>query len=744
MAAPNPPTTPASSATPQGLAANIAQDIQNVSDFAASLGAAALQINNVGDIAKQAVAALSEQTIFSGLQQSIDLLKKRTQQQEDLDRQTVMTSALLERVTGMNALARRDVITQLGPDSLISKASADTFKAVNDYGEATIKFLNGTEVRALAVFGDINELFETFNAAILDDTRLTVAAQRGITYDLVENTRLATKQLGLSQADVNEIFQKELSETGKISGEALKDFEKTVLTTAQSTGLGVTLITKDLAKMTSDFSHFGMMTTDQMASLSVNIHQLGMDISDVTRLADNFSSFDKAASTMSNLAASTGATLDTLELFRLANTDQEEFIRSLRSQLEDQGVEFENLNFIQQKQIASSFGIDPRVAQRLLSDNFDMVTNITDQISSKKEETTDEQLRMTLASLGSLREEAMKVDAGALAARYASLKTASAAVAENLETVYSQTLQITDIGVSKLGGGLDALAEKAHMLRDSLIKFTDTSIKDVLGTNTALAKKYASYGKTASSAFASAFTEGLDNSQGLIFQVGTGMGSNLPAGLRKGAADAMPGSPSKIGKEITLGLELAFDKFADDKIASRFGGTLSEDIKKTLAAKRDEITRTISGIGRDIEAEATVATLSGDSQSGVNELIASRYKDILTADQVAKMRSGESGVAAVVTELYDAQIKKMSEKPVAATETNTQGQATTSGGQPTKIEVSPQDIKVHITLSGGDALTQVLVNEVIGRAIGDGISVSGYSNNVRLATVGAGDSNVAT
>lgn len=736
MAAPNPPTT---SSTPPGLAQNIQNDIKAVTDFASALSTAALQINNVGDIAKQAVAALSEQTIFSGLQKSIDLFKERTQQQENLDRQTVQTSALLERVTGMNALARADVIKQLGPDSLLSRASADTFKAVNDYGEATIKFLNGTEVRALAVFGDINELFESFNASVLDDTRLTVAAQRGITYDLVENTRLAAKQLGLTNADINEIFQKELSETGRITGDALKDFEKTALAVAQSTGMSVTLITKDLAKMTSDFSHFGMMSTDQMGSLAANIHQLGLDISDVTRLADNFSSFDKAASTMSNLAASTGATLDTLELFRLANTDQEEFIRSLRSQLEDQGVEFENLNFIQQKQIASTFGLDPRVAQRLLSDNLDMVTNITEQISSVKQESTDAELRSTLASLGSLREEAMKVDAATLAARYASLKTASADVAESLETVYSKTLQITDIGVSKLGGGLDALSEKARLLRESLVKFAGDSITNVLTDDPKLKAKYSSYGTE----LATSFAKGLKDIDGVIRQIGLGLGETIAQAIDEKTANIRGKSPSQFGLSITGGLEHAFKKFSDEKVAETFGMSLGDDLKKSLAGKREEIAGTIKSVGRDIEAEVTVATLTGTTSS-VNDLLASRYKDILTADQIVKMRSGEAGVAAVVEELYETQIKKLtaSTAPVpAAAAPSTPGTVAASTTQPTKIEVTPQDIKVHITLSGGDALTQVLVNEVIGRAIGDGITVEGYSNNVRLATVGARDLN---
>ena len=725
MAAPNLPGSP-----PSTPVQDLTRTVQNLKDFTSAVTDATSQVSNLATLALNAAKAVIESAEFKSLTGLTEAFKARIQAQEDFDRQTMMTSALLERVTGMNALARKDVMTALGPESLLSKASADTFKAVNDYGEATIKFLNGTEVRALAVFGDINELFETFNASVLDDTRLTVAAQRGITYDLVENTRLAAKQLGLTQADINEIFQKELSETGKISGQGLKDFEKTALMTAQSTGMSVTLITKDLAKMTGDFSHFGMMTTDQMGSLSANIHQLGLDISDVTRLSDNFSSFDKAAATMSNLAASTGATLDTLELFRLANTDQEEFIRSLRTQLEDQGVEFENLNFIQQKQIASSFGLDPRVAQRLLSDNLDMVSNITGEISAAKDKTSDEDLRKTLASLGSLREEAMKVDTTALAARYSSLKTASADVAESLEKVYANTLQFADVGVSKFGGGLDAMAAKAHELRTTLLDLSKATTSNLIQSDPDLIKKYESFGKESASSFA----VGLSSMKDVVAQIATGMADTFVSRVKAGMEHVTGKSPSPLGRSITDGLASAFKEFDDKKIATKFGGTLGDDIKKSLASKREEITSTIPEIGRVIEAEVTVATLEGGDTNRVNKLIADRYKDILTADQVVKMRAGEDGVAAVVTELYDAQIKKMA-TPTASPETTQSGQASTATGQATKIEVAPQEIKIHITLSGGDALTQALADSVIGRAIGEGIEVTGHAGNVKLATV---------
>jgi predicted XRE-type DNA-binding protein len=715
------------------VASNIQQDVKNVLDFAKAVEQAALSIKGVSDLLGDTLSATSEKSVFFTMQKSIDLVQKRIQEQEKADRQSVLASSMLERITGMNAIARAETIKELGPDSLLSRVSDGMFKTVNDYGKSMITFLDGTTVKAAAAFGDINELFENFNNAILDDTRLTVAAQRNINYDLVESTKLATKQLGLSQADLNEIFQKELSEQGEITGKALKDFEKTALTAAQSTGMSVTLITKDMAKMTSDFAHFGMMTNEQMASLSVNIHQLGMDISDVTRLSDNFSSFDKAAATMSNLAASTGATLDTLELFKLANTDQEEFIRSLRQQLEDQGVEFESMNFLQQKQIASAFGLDPRVMQRLLSDNFEMVDNMTTQFQAAKDETSDETLRATLVGLGSLRDEVSKLDVATLAHRVASLQGASAQVAQDLEKTYRSVLQLTDVGVAKLGGGLDDMVKKAEHARKMLVDFSENVVTQNLQATPALAATYDKVGHQ----IAESMARGLENSKPVIREIAFGVGKELVAGLKAGSSDLTPRSPSVFGTEIIKGIELAFKKFDDEKVAANFGGKMSDDLKKTLASKRQEITSTLQGIGAEIEAESSVAAMT-KSGADVNALIAGRYKDILTAEQVAKLRSG--GAEAVASEMYEKQIKGLAAPAAPAAGAAAATGTAATPGAPTKIELTPQDIKIHVTLSGGDALTQLLADAIIGAATSaDGIKLTSSGDNIKLATVGKTD-----
>jgi hypothetical protein len=243
------------------------------------------------------IAGVVEAVGTKAVADSFELYRSAVKKQEELDVGTVQTSALLERITGLNAIARKEMLKEaddmMAGNNMLQIGSNNMYKAIKDYQGATITLLDGTTAHATSVFKDVDGLFKTFNDSLADDTRLQAFAMKGLTYDLAETMRLGNENLNISTSTMNDIFQRELSETGKITGEALKDYEKSLVATAQLTGISVDLIGKDLSRMMSDFGHFGMMNKDQMLSLSVNLKQLGLDITDVTRLSDNFSSFDK-------------------------------------------------------------------------------------------------------------------------------------------------------------------------------------------------------------------------------------------------------------------------------------------------------------------------------------------------------------------------------------------------------------------------------------------------------------------
>jgi hypothetical protein len=388
---------------------------------------------------------------------------------------TQEVSDMILDITGMNATAIGQAA--YGVKGLTKDLADSSYEILNEYGKKKITLLNGISMDAAALLGDSKEFLSSYKDAVLNDTRLFRAGVEGLTEEVVENTRLATESLRMQPSEINEIFQRELSATGKISGEMLKTYEKTVLAVAQATGEVPYKVSQDLARMTSDFNHFGVLTIEQMGSLSATIHRLGLDISDVTRLSDQFSSFDKAAQTMSNLAASTGATLDTLELFKLANTDQEQFIVSLRDQLESQGIEFENMNILQQKQIAGAFGIDPVVLQRLLNDNFDTIGGLKEDIQGRVSIMSDTDMETALVDMGDLVKKAQELSSTELADRIASLTNASANYAKTIENSVRSTVFVTDRAVETMIGTRDSTINVLNDIQAALDKINESTVE---------------------------------------------------------------------------------------------------------------------------------------------------------------------------------------------------------------------------------------------------------------------------
>jgi hypothetical protein len=454
-------------------------ELREVGQYSSQVLGVIQQNTEIFKLFTNATFAFAENVRDLAIDQVVDRFRDLNTRIEGVAKSTVEVQGYLQSITGLNASALAS--TEYGVNTVAQKLSAATFKSVNDLAAAQITLNDGTKYSAAAFITNVEELTKDFQEAVLDDTRLFNAGVKGMSFELQKDIKITVDSLRLQSSELNEIFQKELSETGRISGEMLDKFNKTVMAAAQTSGQIPQMIAQDVAKMISDFSHFGTMTEAQMASLSVTLRNLGMDIQDVTRLSDNFSSFDKAVDTMSKLAATTGATLDTLELFELsAGGDQLGFITSLRDQLEAQGVEFENLNIMQQKQIASAFGLDARVLQRMLSDNFETIEDLSGEIEDRADRMSSEKVDSMLASMTSMAEKAKELSATEIQERITSMMAASERYAQTIEGSYKATVNVIQGVIDSMGGVRDQAFQRAEELREML----DGINKGIIDINT--------------------------------------------------------------------------------------------------------------------------------------------------------------------------------------------------------------------------------------------------------------------
>ena len=264
-----------------------------------------------------------------------------------------------------------------------TKLTANMFDITNAHGKEMITLADGSTKRAAMIYPTFEKLSKNFVEVLSRDAGLYTKGMDGMTNETLLSMSQAANAFSINQAALTEITRRELSATGKIQGDMLKEFQSVVIATSNITGESYRKISADVQGMLTDFTHFGMMSMEQMGSLSAYVGQIGLSIGDVGEIAGKFQSFDGAVSAMSNLAAATGVTLDTMELFKLANTDPEGFARSLKQQLSDQGLVYEEMDFIQKKMVAQSFGVSPQKLQALLSDQLNASENFTNQISEK-------------------------------------------------------------------------------------------------------------------------------------------------------------------------------------------------------------------------------------------------------------------------------------------------------------------------------------------------------------------------
>jgi hypothetical protein len=459
---------------PPGVPKEVA-NLPSVIDVGRQLGQYALGVYKAGfDVISADLPDLMEKEGFArAVSEQVKLfevgtapLRRNLTEVNEMQKQTIAIADGIQRLTGLNALAleRGD----FGLDNLGRKMAERAMDATNKFKEMKITLVDGTEAW-VSSFGEASEIFESFADSALDDTKLFVAATEGMNENIIKDVHLAKRNMGLSAVELNQILNIELAKTGKISGDFLKEFEKTTIATAEATGLPAQLVTNNLNRMLADFNHFGNMTLPQMGSLTNTISRLGVEMTDVTRIADKFSSFDSAAQAVSNLAATTGVTLDTLDLFeKAASGDIESFIEGFREQLDAQGLEFENLNFMQQKQIAAGFGIDPRVMQKLMNDNLATIESATAEIEAKSSALTDEQAQALIASMARLDslspEEQLKRQQG--------MATASLEYAATVEKGYLAVSKAAAAGIDAVQKGQDVFVEQIKLRMEIIDKMS--------------------------------------------------------------------------------------------------------------------------------------------------------------------------------------------------------------------------------------------------------------------------------
>jgi hypothetical protein len=164
------------------------------------------------------------------------------------------------------------------------------------------------------------------------------------------------KALGLAADTQADLVQKSIDRTGKASTDLIEEIGAYSVKIQQVTGASSKTIASGIASLITDVETFGDIGVDSAARISGALANLGVQMESFSGLVSKFMNFDTAVSSIGDLTSAFGLQLDAMEMFRLANEDEEEFLKRIRQEFQSQGLAVEDLNKAQLNLLKSTLG----------------------------------------------------------------------------------------------------------------------------------------------------------------------------------------------------------------------------------------------------------------------------------------------------------------------------------------------------------------------------------------------------
>ena len=108
-----------------------------------------------------------------------------------------------------------------------------------------------------------------------------------------EQTQMGTfsKGLRLTNREVAEIFERQVSKTGEASTEIFLNISKFAKATSDATGISFQEITAGIADIITDVETFGNVSEEQAARIAGNLGQIGLSVRGFGQMVDKFMNF---------------------------------------------------------------------------------------------------------------------------------------------------------------------------------------------------------------------------------------------------------------------------------------------------------------------------------------------------------------------------------------------------------------------------------------------------------------------
>ena len=138
---------------------------------------------------------------------------------------------------------------------------------------------------------------------------------------------------------------------------------------SKETGLGMSVLLKDLNELSPELARFGMEGTRVFAGMAKQARSLGLSTKDIFDVSEQLDTFQGAAEIVGRMNAQFGMQLNSVELMKASH---EERVDILRQEFQLQGRSFQALDRRQKQMLASILGRDVKTVAKLFGDQMDI------------------------------------------------------------------------------------------------------------------------------------------------------------------------------------------------------------------------------------------------------------------------------------------------------------------------------------------------------------------------------------
>jgi len=269
-----------------------------------------------------------------------------------------------EKFGGVAASAMRSSDGTISATNDIAASMVDLSKRVNIASYEVRRFGEAGDIpqHLMMALGDVNKQMETFNYLAMDQglinsLAMSEMAMQDTAQESVIQMAAVSKALNLSSAETGAFVQRQISLTGHANTDMLVEAAMYSKSVAKTVGTSATVIGKSISAIIMDTERYAHVTVEEAAQISGTLAELGMDYKDLGGMVDKYMSFEGAVESISALTSVFGVQLDSMEMMRLANTDQLGFLRKMREQFITTGQSVDTMTTYQKRLIKNQLGL---------------------------------------------------------------------------------------------------------------------------------------------------------------------------------------------------------------------------------------------------------------------------------------------------------------------------------------------------------------------------------------------------